>query len=333
MAPDDQTRPACTVIVPAYNCVTTLETTLRSAFAQSVQNIEIIVVDDGSTDGTRDVLRRLAAQDGRLRCLFQINQGVSAARNAGVLIARAPVIACLDADDLWPPDHLAVHLDRLRLQPHLGVSFSAAEFIDATGIVTGSARPQLSRLALHNFLRSNPTTTCSTWVVRREVFRGVGLFDTTLRRCEDQEWLVRAALAGVFIEGTRQSIVSYRTVATGLASDLAGMRAGYVAMLNSLARRAPELVNRERNAALSTEDQYLARQALRLNLPRRVARGYIVAALRRSPELFWQSPRSYLGTLLTACVPALIPVDLGAGVQRLTDAVRIATLTKTPRAP
>jgi glycosyltransferase involved in cell wall biosynthesis len=318
-------RPVCSVIVPAYNCARTLSATLRSAVNQTVRDIEIILIDDGSSDATAALMARLADTDPRIRCLYQANQGVSAARNAGIVAAKAPIIACLDADDLWPEHHLATHLARLKTNAALGVSFSSADFIDAAGRVVGAARPQLTDLTARDFLQSNATTTCSTWVVRRAVFDRVGLFDVFLRRSEDQDWLIRAAAGGVCIEGTTAAIVSYRTATTGLASDLAGMRAGYVDLLDRVGARAIQLAKIERASALAHEDRYLARQAIRLDLPRRIARGYILSALRQQPSLLWRQPRQTWGTLIAALLPAwsrhVTDLPLAAKPDALTEHV------------
>jgi glycosyltransferase involved in cell wall biosynthesis len=296
--------PRVSVVIPHYNAAHTIEATLASVLAQSIAAIEVVIVDDGSDAAVRVQLVRLAASDARVRLLFQTNHGVSAARNAGILAARAPVIAFMDADDLWPGDHLAVHLARLHDDPDLDVSFSGARFIDRDGHVVGAARPQMTGLDAATLLGTNPTTCTSTWVVRRAVFETAGLFDVSLRHSEDQEWLVRAALAGAKIEGESACVIDYRTAVGGLASDLQRMRAGYTAMLAAIGARAPALVARFGADALAREDRYLARQALRLNLPRATVRRYIRDCLARAPSLALREPRQTLGVVAAALMPS-----------------------------
>jgi hypothetical protein len=113
---------------------------------------------------------------------------------------------------------------------------------------------------------------------------------------------------GARIEGTSMTEVGYRATAQGLASDLEGMRAGFQAMLACVAKRDPDLVALEGAAASASEDRYLARQALRLGLPRRLARRYIIQALRTDPTLVLRQPWATLGTLLAACVPGTWPL-------------------------
>lgn len=213
------------------------------------------------------------------------------------------LIALIDADDLWAPEHLALHLFRFSVFPDLGVSFSSARFIDAGGNACGMARPKLTGIAPADLLASNPTTTCSTLVVRRDVFRDVGLFRTEMRHNEDQEWLFRVTLSGWVLSGVSDVSVSYRTSQDGLASDLEGMRRGFDTMLIEARKLAPSLVARHEARATARTYLYLARRALRLGRPPSIARGYIRTALKTSPMMLFTEPRSTLATLAAALVP------------------------------
>src|SRR5262245_4518179 len=99
--------PLASVIIPAYNAERFLRQAVESALAQSYPNVEVLVIDDGSTDGTRQLADELAKADGRLRVITQQNAGVGAARNRGIAEARGKYIAPLDADDFWYPEKLA----------------------------------------------------------------------------------------------------------------------------------------------------------------------------------------------------------------------------------
>jgi hypothetical protein len=294
------------VIVPTYNAARTLAATLASATAQTVREIEIIVVDDGSTDATAHVLSQSAATEPRLRVITQVNAGVSTARNAGIAAARASIVAFLDADDLWPAHHLETHLAALAEDPVLDLSFGAARYIDANGTCVGASRPQLEHLDAETLLVSNPTTTTSTWVARRSAFARAGLFDVVLKRSEDQAWLVRAALAGLGIRGTDRSVVDYRISNTGLASDLTGMRHGFVTMLDRLSIDHSAFVEKNRASALAAEDLYLARRALQLSLPVSVARNYLALAFREAPLRLLSMPRATCGVLLRLLAQPLL---------------------------
>ena len=100
------------IVIPAFNCARTIAETLGSAQGQTHAELDIIVVDDGSTDGTAEIVARHAAADPRIRYLRQANSGVAAARNHGIAEARGPYVALLDADDLWHPTKIAAQLRR-----------------------------------------------------------------------------------------------------------------------------------------------------------------------------------------------------------------------------
>ena len=296
----------CSVVVPVYNGESTLEAALASVRAQTVNEIEIIVIDDGSTDGSAEIVKRLQKEDPRIILHRQENAGVAAARNAGILASHARRIAFMDADDLWTPDHLAIHIFRFALLPELGVSFSTALFIDKDDKPVGLARPKLNDLRPADLLASNPTTTCSTIVVRRDVFRDVGLFRTEMRHNEDQEWLFRVTLSGWALSGVPDTTVSYRTSPEGLASDLEGMRRGFDTMLVEARKLAPTLVARHESLATAQTYRYLARRALRLGQPSHVARSYIMKALKTSPRILFKEPRATVATIAAALFPKVM---------------------------
>lgn len=99
------------VVIPAYNAESTIDDTLRSVRGQTHRELEIIVVDDGSTDRTTSVVKAHAAADGRVTLIAQENAGVAAARNAGWQSARSAFIAFVDADDLWAPSKIERQLE------------------------------------------------------------------------------------------------------------------------------------------------------------------------------------------------------------------------------
>src|SRR6266508_897311 len=123
------TNSLVSVVIPNYNCGRFLEETLESVFAQAYPAVEVIVVDDGSTDDSLQVLEKYA---GRVNVIRQANQGVSAARNAGIRASHGELVALLDADDLWHPDKLAKQV-ALFANPAVGLVHCAVEYIDEQG--------------------------------------------------------------------------------------------------------------------------------------------------------------------------------------------------------
>ena len=182
--------PLLSIVVPAYNVAPYIEAAVRSALAQTLRDLEVVVVDDGSTDDTPRVLERLAAalDDPRLRILRQDNGGLSAARNAGILAARGEFVGLLDGDDEWLPQKAALHLGVMTADPTIGLTFSHSEYMTEAGaragniLLAGKARP-----SLHDMIRRNHFGNGSTVVARRACFEEAGLFLPELRSCEDYE--------------------------------------------------------------------------------------------------------------------------------------------------
>ena len=126
-------EPLVSVIIPTFNRAYCIGRAIDSALCQTHQNSEILVVDDGSTDGTRDLIERSYAGDSRVRYFFHENQGVSAARNRGIGLCRGDFVALLDSDDTWPPWKLELQLACMRKCPEVGMVWTDMEAIGPGG--------------------------------------------------------------------------------------------------------------------------------------------------------------------------------------------------------
>jgi hypothetical protein len=180
------------VIIPAYNRARYLPASIDSVLSQEPAPLEVIVVDDGSTDDTPSVAARYVDQHpGRVRYVRQSNAGPAAARNRGVAESRAPLVALLDSDDLWLPGKLAAQLP-LFDDPAVGMAYGAFHcFDDATGDVTHDYFAG-DRRTYHDMLAFVALGT-QTLVFRRDVFDAVGGFDPAAEPAEDQDFCVRVA--------------------------------------------------------------------------------------------------------------------------------------------
>jgi glycosyltransferase involved in cell wall biosynthesis len=192
--------PRVSIIIPAYNSERYIRTALDSVLSQTYSDYEVIVVDDGSTDGTRAAV---LAVGGPVRCLSQQNGGPSAARNTGLVAARGEFICFLDADDSWTPDKLDAQVSFMDRNARIGLVFSDEDEFDDQGvqcasllatsrfhreIVSGEAIVQpFQKLLAENFI---PT---STVMVRKRCFETAGLFDVNLRGPEDRDMWSRIA--------------------------------------------------------------------------------------------------------------------------------------------
>ena len=133
--------PAVTAVIPAYNKELYIGRAIESALAQTYPQLQVIVVDDGSSDGTRAIAERFAAQDKRVRVVSVENGGVAAARNLGTQLAATPYVAYLDADDLWHPEKVARQIAALSAHGHEGEwagCYTLSRFIDPADRVLGN---------------------------------------------------------------------------------------------------------------------------------------------------------------------------------------------------
>ena len=192
-----RSAPHVSVIIPAHNSADFIVTAVESVLAQTFADYEIVVVDDGSTDDTREVLKRF---EGRIVYLHQQNRGVSAARNAGLQRARGELVCFLDADDIWRPEKLARQTAFMAAHPTLGLLFADAEESEGATVQKPSVLntmmfgpDSLSQIPLHDAFRKLLTENfipTSTVMMRKTCLATAGLFDENLPNAEDRDmWL------------------------------------------------------------------------------------------------------------------------------------------------
>ena len=221
--------PLVSVVIPTYNCARYIGETVESVLAQDFADREIIVVDDGSTDDTAQVLGTFGPD---VRCIVRENSGAAGARNVGIRAARGKYIAFLDADDVWLPGKLGLQVDFLEKHPKAGLVFTDALWFDERGIIHASWTAQRDRftagqrlpcggsvigefyreLVLQNFI------TVSSVVLRRSAYGAVGPFEETYRTGSDHHYWLR--LAARFPIGYINAVlVRYRVRAESLIQE------------------------------------------------------------------------------------------------------------------
>lgn len=208
-------NPVVTVIVPCYNYAHYLPMTLDSIIAQTLATWECIIVDDGSTDHTKDVALAYARQDERIRYIYQENKGLSAARNTGLKKARGRFAQLLDADDLIEPQKLELQVYALENDRSIDIHYGISKFFfndNAKQLYLHRSRANTSWMPMVSGTRSNLLPELIKWnimavscpLIRVEVFKIVGFFDEKLKSLEDWDYWLRCALANVkmtFAEG------------------------------------------------------------------------------------------------------------------------------------
>lgn len=292
-----------TVIMPAYKAMDTIAESIRSVQSQTLQNWELIIVDDGSPDETAQIAIAAAGNDRRISVIQRCNRGPSLARNHGAGLARADVLAFLDADDLWAPQRLEGMLLALAEKPHAGVTFSRTRFLDANTLLLGTLTPHRAVLSAADLFAENAVCSTSNIVCRKALFEETGGFNPDLAFAEDQDWLLRVALGTDWkIMGLDEEWFFYRSSDASQSADLERMRLGWLRMVDAAHSAFPERAPRAARLAYGPLHRQLARRALRKARPTEALR-YLALAFRYNPGLLLRQPRrtalTILGTLIS----------------------------------
>jgi glycosyltransferase involved in cell wall biosynthesis len=209
-------NPLISCIIPVFNGERYLGEALDSILAQTYRPIEIIVIDDGSTDGTAELVARYGD---RIRYVRQHNEGAPTARNAGLSVARGAFIAFLDSDDLWHPDKLERQMSRFEARPELDLCVTHLQRFWISELET-----ERKRFQEHRFAEVLPGYITQTLLARRNVFDSVGNFNTSRRVGDPMDWFLRAAEHGVVMELLPDLLVYQRMHESNLSVE-SGTRA------------------------------------------------------------------------------------------------------------
>jgi glycosyltransferase involved in cell wall biosynthesis len=225
MTPAD--APLISVVMPCYNTERYIGEAIGSILSQGIESVQIVVIDDGSTDRSADIARGFT---GRVECRSQANAGISAARNAGVALARGKYLAFLDADDIWTPGSLRLRLEQLR---------RGAECV--FGGVENFISPDLSEGERDRVGPIPPTMTgrlTGTMLIERRAFDRVGSFDSSLKIGEMFDWVGRAEQAGVATVLIDDIVLRRRVHSNNTTMRLKNEKGDYLkALKGSLMRR------------------------------------------------------------------------------------------------
>ncbi|WP_162560150.1 glycosyltransferase family 2 protein [Methylotetracoccus oryzae] len=330
-------RPLISVIIPAYNAERTLADTLDSILAQTYGNIEVLVVDDGSTDATAAIVLDYAQRDVRVCLLQQPNGGVAAARNQGLAAARGDYVAPVDADDLWHPTKLEKQMAvMLAGGPELGLVYTLFRAIDEHGRIVWTPPGYACEgwvLARHTYV--NFIGHASSLLLRKSVAVEAGGYEPGLRAagaqgCED--YLLQLRIAGRYRFGcVRECLVGYRQRPDSMSSQAGKMLRSYRLALSLIEAERPGLPARLARWSIANYATVLAPTLARggrvmqaLGLFARAAIGDPVATVYR----VLLSPYGY--RLAAACLVSLMRRSRS---QPITDGARQPFLTAATAVP
>lgn len=205
------------VIMPAYNAERTIRDSIESILHQSFRDFELIVIDDGSRDGTKEIVEKLAAGDSRIRFLQnEKNSGVSYTRNRAVSLAEGEWIAFLDSDDQWLPEKLEKQLALAEQHPDMVLCYTASSFISDDGKPYGYVMEAAERMSYKMLLKKN-LISCSSVMIRSSVMKGVKMPSDKMH--EDYfVWLTVVREFGVAY-GINEPLLVYRLSANSKSSS------------------------------------------------------------------------------------------------------------------
>lgn len=315
--------PVVSVVVPVFNTAATIAETLDSLFAQTFENFEVIIVDDGSTDNSMEIVHRY--DDPRCQVVTQKNKGLNGARNSGIRHSTAPYIAFLDADDLWRPQMLEKHVAHLDAFPKVGISFSPSALIgEDSQSLRMRQSPKLRDITARDVICRNPIGNGSAGVFRREVFDEIAFrcdetpdgevwwFDETYRQSTDIEcWMRIVAQTEWKFQGLSDVLVDYRVNGGGLSANTGRQLMYWEKALAKLAELRPDLAKTYGRLARAYQLRYLARRAVSGGDGRR-AFDLMRQALKEDRRIAIQEPVKSVVTLGASSALCLRDIVLGS---------------------
>lgn len=280
--------PKVSVLMPSFNYQRYLPAAISSVLSQSYSDLELIITDDCSTDGSREILEQWRRLDSRvIPVLHDVNHGLAVARNSGLAVSSGQFVALCDADDLWLPDKLKTQMDCFKHQPELGVVYSDSAIIDGDGKLTGQRfsslfhrKGQITSGNLFEELCERNFLCVPTVILRREAMSYAGGFEENLRSLEDWVCWIKISRKHSF-HYVDDTLVYYRIHGAGLSSNSKGMASNRVKALQFLLDSVPDIPPQVRSRMLYS----LGLSHLETSEPRDAARAFL-ASISANPLQF-----------------------------------------------
>lgn len=300
--------PFVSVVMPVYNVGDRLLRSVASVLEQSYSDLELIIIDDGSTDDTLPILRCIENSEARIRVETQPNAGPAAARNHGIRIARGRVIAFLDADDVWHLDRLKLCLAHLSHRPQAGMLYSRVEFTGEKRRQRGTVTRHFKQLQAQDLIADNPICTTSNIIARASLLDRLNGFDEEMAYIEDQDIALRTVLQTPWtVEGVDAVLVQYACSDTSRSSALSQTEACWKKLVAHVRHLLPADLRNRLHRFEASFYRNLARRALRPGGSTEDALRALKHAFAADPLLFMHAPKR-TGLTLAGLVLSLFPV-------------------------
>jgi glycosyltransferase involved in cell wall biosynthesis len=292
--------PKVSIVIPAYNSLQFLPETIASVFQQTFKDFEVIVVNDGSSDATKDWVSQIT--DPRVKLINQENQGLSGARNTGIAHASGDYIAFLDADDLWEPTKLEKQVICLDENPEIGLVYTWVALIDEHGKSKGRVFKNYAENDVwHQLIEHNIVESGSVAMVRRQCFETCGVFDRNLRSfVEDWDMWLRIASRYPF-KVIAEPLVYYRQHSNSASKNWEAMAQSFRIVIEKAFASAPPQLNYLKGRSYGFANLCLAWKPLQSsNKDYQKAKDFQRQALAYCPQLRFSKENIRLSLAITA---------------------------------
>jgi glycosyltransferase involved in cell wall biosynthesis len=285
--------PSISVVLPTYNVAGFIRAAIESILQQSYECFEVILLDDGSHDGTADIADSFA--DPRIRVCRRKHRGPTFAMNDAIGLSRGKWIAFLDGDDTWAPNKLKRHVEVMTARPELDMTFSRSRLMDENGRRLRVKSPRWTGpLTYRDLLISNPAANGSSIVACRKSILTAGGFDTTFAAGYDHElWLRLALLRPDNMICIPEVLTFYRRRRGQITRDWHVMEKAWQDIIEKHRLLHPEVVNAVEGQGRCNLYRYLAAIAYE-NKNYRGGLSLLSQSLKSAPSLFFRTYRSYV---------------------------------------
>ncbi|MEM7721277.1 MAG: glycosyltransferase family 2 protein [Pseudomonadota bacterium] len=313
------TEPLVSIILPAYNVADYVAEAVMSAHTQDWPRIELICIDDGSTDGTAAVLHRCAdiwtTPDRVMQIVSQTNQGAASARNRGLEEAQGAFICFLDGDDVMQPKLITSMVDILRSDPSVQLAAPSLRYVDATGAPIGiTSHHRKRRFNAQTLVVDGPIQSATGVTTTADAARRAGPFDTALRGCIDLDWFVRLlAETGGVAQIAPDLLADYRKRPDQITSEWRRMRENWEVVVAKMARAGHDLSPVQTRSARARNNIFWATVAYQSGEFSQ-ARRLVWQAWRHAPGQTLRDAHARIRTL--AVLASLLPASVHLALQR-----------------